>query len=131
MAATQQDAETKRLMASIRRLRAAFAPGIPKNAVVAELRKILESEGMENLLADSVEGYFVSVLSHARRCVEQPDDGEVYGQLEGILNSKEVGAALLTDDPDEQPARLRELMLAGPYRDYKQAQTDEGVPSTE
>jgi hypothetical protein len=114
-------ADTPRLMASIRRLKAALAPGIPREAVVAEIRKILESVGMENLLADAGEGYFAEVLNHARHCVEQPDEGDIYNRLQSILNAKQLEAALLTDDPDEQPMRLRELMLAGPYRAFQQS----------
>jgi len=124
MGLPQRDADTCHLMASIRRLKAALAPGIPRDAVVAEIRKILDSVGMENLLADAGEGYFAGVLNHARRCVEQPDEGHLYGQLQAILNARELEKALLTDDPDEQPTRLRELMLAGPYREYKQPQPD-------
>jgi len=116
--ASQEDVETPHLMASIRRLKAALAPGIPRDAVVTEIRKILDSVGMENLLADAGEGYFAEVLNHARRCVEQPDEGDLYNQLQAILNATELQAALLTDDPDEQPMRLRKLMLEGPYRDF-------------
>jgi hypothetical protein len=115
MSKADRDAETLRLMASIRRLKAALAPGIPRHAVISELTRILESEGMENLLADAGEGYFAGILRQAKRCVEQPN-GDLYNRLEDILNSKELAAALLTDDPDEQPARLRDLMLEGPYR---------------
>jgi hypothetical protein len=122
--ASQGDVDSSRLKASIRRLKAALAPGIPRDAVVAEIRKILDSVGMENLLAEAGEGYFAEVLNHARRCVEQPDEGDVYDQLKAILNAKDLESALRTDDPDEQPMRLRELMLAGPYREYKQAQPD-------
>jgi hypothetical protein len=113
-------ADTPRLMASIRRLKAAFAPGIPREAVVAEIRKILESVGMENLLADAGEGYFAEVLNHAKR-LEQAGEGDIYNRLQSILNAKQLEAALLTDDPDEQPMRLRELMLAGPYRAFQQS----------
>ena len=116
--APRADADTPHLMASIRRLRAALAPGIPRDAVVAEIRKILDSVGMENLLADAGEGYFAEILNHARRCVEQPDGGDTYERLQDLLNSQELDAALLTDDPNEQPGRLRELMLEGPYREF-------------
>jgi hypothetical protein len=119
MTAPQGDANTPRLMASIRRLKAALAPEIPRDAVVSEIRKILDSVGMENLLADATEGYFAEVLNRARRCVEQPNEGDLYDRLQAILNAKELEAALLTHDPDEQPRRLRELMLEGPYRDVE------------
>ena len=119
MTDAKNDSDKSHLMASIRRLQAALAPGIPRDAVLAELRKILESEGMENLLADSSEGYFAGVLSRARTCVESAkNDGDLFHQLGAILNSEELNAALLTDDPDEQPLRLRQLMLDGPYREF-------------
>jgi hypothetical protein len=130
MEAPPTDADTPRLMASIRRLRAALAPGIPREAVVSELRKILESDGMENLLADSGgTGSFAGVLSRAKECVERSaNDDELFNQLGAILNTKELDAALLTDDPDEQPTRLRKLMLEGPYRNIKKttAHSDRG-----
>jgi hypothetical protein len=117
-----QDAETLRLMASIRRLKAALAPGISKAAVVSELRKILESDGIKNLLADAGEGYFAGILRKARECMESSmDDEGSIGRLETLLNSPELEAALLTDDPDEQPQRLRDLMLEGPYRGVERA----------
>ena len=120
MAAPPADADMPRLMASIRRLRAALAPGTPRVAVVSELRKILESDGMENLLADAGEGYFAGVLGRAKECVgRSANDDELFNQLGAILNTKEMDAALVTGDPDEQPTRLRKLMLEGPYREYQ------------
>jgi len=112
------NAETSQLMASIRRLKAALVPGIPRDAVIPVLRKILASEGMENLLAHADKGYFAQVLNRAKACIESPsENGNMFDQLGEILNSTELDAALLTDDPDEQPLRLRKLMLEGPYRD--------------
>jgi hypothetical protein len=111
------DAETHQLMASIRRLKAALVPGIPRNTVIAELRKILESEGMENLLAHAGEGYFAQVLNRAKACIEGSiENDRMFDQVVEILNTTELDAALLSDDPNEQPLRLRRLMLEGPYR---------------
>ena len=114
------DAETHQLMASIRRLKAALAPGIPRKALVFELRKILESDGMENLLAHADGGYFKVVLSRAKALVESSsDDASLFDELGAILNSPDLNTALSTDDPDEQPLRLRKLMLDGPYREFE------------
>jgi hypothetical protein len=112
------DAQTTQLMASIRRLRAALAPGVAHGAVLAEIRRILDSDGMANLLAHAETGYFSDVLKQAKERITRPgSDSNLLDELGSLLNSTELEAALATDDPDEQPDRLRRLMLEGPYRD--------------
>ena len=126
MSEAHEDAQTTQLMASIRRLQAAYAPGIPHGLVVAEIRKILESDGMKNLLAHAGtgyadDGYFVDVLRRAKACIDETrGDSDRYTELGKLLKSTELGAALMTDDPDEQPERLRGLMLEGPYKSARQ-----------
>jgi hypothetical protein len=113
-----QDAQTTQLMASIRRLRAALVPGMAPNAVLAEIRKILDSDGMTNLLAHTKGGYFLDVLRQAKERVARTGSGsDLLDDLGSLLNSTELEAALATDDPNEQPDRLRRLMLEGPYQD--------------
>jgi hypothetical protein len=116
-----EDAQTTQLMASIRRLKAALVPGMAHNAVLAEIRKILDSDGMTNLLAHTQGGYFSEVLRQAKERVARTGSGSnLLDELGSLLNSTELDAALATDDPNEQPDRLRRLMLEGLYRDGRE-----------
>jgi hypothetical protein len=119
------DAETGQVIATIRRLKAALAPSthpssVPDEVVVHEIKRIIESEGLRNLLAHSEQGYFADVI---RRVDDALSEGgtprAIIERLWSLMDSRELNAALATDDPDEQPARLLELMLEGPYKNAR------------
>jgi hypothetical protein len=117
------DAETEHVMATVRRLKAALAPSaqpasVPDELVVAEIERILDSEGLQNLLAHSGRGYFCSIIQRAEDAVAKGGPPRnIIDRLWTLMDSRELNAALASDDPDEQPARLVQLMLDGPYKD--------------
>ena len=114
------DAQTPQVMASLRRLRAALAVSklsVSDDAVIAEIRRILESEGLHNLLAHTPPGYFRDTIFRLQAEAQTgASAGATLARLDSILNLEELGAALASDDPDEQPERLLRLMLDGPFK---------------
>jgi hypothetical protein len=116
------DAETTQVMASLRRLKAAFAAStlpnpVPDENVIAEIRRILQSEGLHNLLLHSPPGFFGDTIRRVKDAVGRDGDRrKTMERLREVLDAEELNAALATDDPDEQPDRLLHLMLEGPYK---------------
>jgi hypothetical protein len=123
MRPSQEIANRLRLMAIVRRLKAALAPSVlpvrvPDEAVAAELTRMLENDGLATLLSQCSPGYFCDVLRHARAAAAAGrNPREIIELLWALLESQELDAALATPDPNEQPARLIKLMLDGPYKD--------------
>lgn len=111
----------EKLKATVRRLQAALAPSIFRNAppdavVVRELATMLASRGVKTLLAEAPANPFADVIRRAQAVIEQgAPDADTINQLWQFMDDDDLNAELATDDENEQPVRLVSLMLAGPY----------------
>lgn len=123
MRPTQEYANSLHLMATVRRLKAALAPSVlpvrvPDETIAAEVTRMLESDGLANLLSQCSPGYLYDVLRQARAAAAiGRNPREIIELLWALLESQDLDAVLATADPNEQPARLIKLMLDGPYKD--------------
>jgi hypothetical protein len=120
--AQNPDDKIEKLKAVVRRLQAALAPSLFRNAppdtiVIRELTAMLASDGVQNLLADAPDNPFAEVIRRARVVVEEdiPDCDKVNG-LWQFMDDDDLNAELATDDENESPTKLVSLMLAGPYQ---------------
>jgi hypothetical protein len=118
----QELANDLHLMAALRRLKAALAPSVlpirvPDETVAAEVIRMLESDGLANLLAHCRPGYFCDVLQQAKAAAAAGrNPREIIELLWALLDSQDLDVALASADPNEQPASLIKLMLQGPYK---------------
>jgi hypothetical protein len=109
--------------AVVRRLQAALIPSVfrarpPDHAVVREIRAILDSDGVQLLLAQIADGYFRRIIHKAQACVRaNDDDRDVIERLWNLIDDPVLNRAIASDDAGEQPAQLVRQMLDGPYRD--------------
>jgi hypothetical protein len=118
----QEPTNDLHLMAAVRRLKAALAPSVlpirvPDETVVAEVTRMLESDGLATLLAHCRPGYFYRVLLRAKAAAAVGrNPREIIELLWALLDSQDLDIALASADPNEQPASLIKLMLQGPYK---------------
>jgi len=109
-------------MATVRRLKAALAPSVlpvrvSDETIAAEVIRMLESDGLANLLSHCRPGYFHDVLQQAKAAAAVGRNSrEVIELLWALLDSQDLDVALATADPNEQPAGLIKLMLQGHIR---------------
>jgi hypothetical protein len=119
--AASADDTTEKLKATVRRLQAALAPSIFRNAppdavVIRELTAMLASNGVKTLLAQASDNPFAEVIRRAQAVIgEGAPDQDTINRLWGFMDDDDLNAALATNDENEQPVRLVSLMLAGPY----------------
>jgi hypothetical protein len=113
----------EKLKAVVRRLQAALAPSIFRNAppdamVLRELTAMLVSDGVKHLIAEEPDNPFADVIRRAHAVIEEgASDQDTINRLWQFMDDDDLNAALATDDENEQPTRLVSLMLAGPYQD--------------
>jgi hypothetical protein len=121
--AQSSDENIEKLKAVVRRLQAALAPSIFRNAppdaiVLREFSAILVSEGVKHLIAQEPDNAFADVIRRAQAVIEEgAPDQDTINRLWQFMDDDDLNAALATDDENEQPTRLVSLMLAGPYQD--------------
>jgi len=113
----------EKLKAVVRRLQAALAPSLFRNAppdavVIRELKAMLASDGVKQLLAHAPDSLFAQVIRRAEAVIaEGASDRDTVNRLWQFMDDDDLNAALATDDENEQPAKLVSLMLAGPYHE--------------
>ena len=113
----------EKLKAVVRRLQAALAPSLFRNAppdavVIRELKAMLTSDGVRKLLAHAPDNLFAQVIRRAEAVVaEGASDRDTVNRLWQFMDDDDLNAALETDDENEQPIKLVSLMLAGPYHE--------------
>jgi hypothetical protein len=121
--AQNSDDNIEKLKAVVRRLQAALAPSIFRNAppdamVIRELNAILASDGVKNLLAHKPDNVFAQVIRKAQAVIaEGTSDRDTVNRLWQFMDDDDLNAALATDDVNESPTKLVSLMLAGPYHE--------------
>ena len=113
----------EKLKAVVRRLQAALAPSLFRNAppdavVIRELKAMLTSDGVRKLLAHAPDNLFAQVIRRAVAVVaEGAPDRDTVNRLWQFMDDDDLNAGLETDDENEQPIKLVSLMLAGPYHE--------------
>ncbi len=121
--AQNSDDTIEKLKAVVRRLQAALAPSIFRNAppdaiVIRELNAILTSDGVKNLLAHEPDNVFAQVIRRAQAVIEEgASDRDTVNRLWQFMDDDDLNAELATDDENESPTKLVSLMLAGPYHE--------------
>ena len=109
--------------AVVRRLQAALIPSVfperpPDDAIVRELRAIVNSDGVALLLKRFPDHFFTNIIRKTQESVHAGGSNrDIIERLWAFMDDPELNRAVASDDPDEQPARLVHLMLEGPYKD--------------
>ena len=117
------DEATEKAKAVVRRLQAALAPSLfaggrpTDDMIVAELRTMLDSDGMRLLLREAPPSQFTEIIRRAQGVVRgDVANAEIINTLWQFMDEPELNEALATTDADEQPMELVRLMLEGPYK---------------
>ncbi len=103
----------EKLKAVVRRLQAALAPSLFRNAppdavVIRELKAMLASDGVKQLLAHAPDSLFAQVIRRAEAVIaEGASDRDTVNRLWQFMDDDDLNAALATVS----------LMLAGPYHE--------------
>ena len=117
------DDNIEKLKAVVRRLQAALAPSLFRNAppdavVIRELKAMLASDDVKQLLAHAPDSLFAQVIRRAEAVIaESASDRDTVNRLWQFMDDDDLNIALETDDENEQPTKLVSLMLAGPYHE--------------
>ena len=105
--ARAQNDKIEKLKAVVRRLQAALAPSIFRNAppdavVIRELTAMLTSDGVQKLLADAPDNAFADVIRRAQAVIEQgASDRDTVNALWQFMDDDDLNAELATDDENE------------------------------
>jgi hypothetical protein len=109
--------------AVVRRLQAALAPSLfhgerpSDKMIVRELRAMLASEGVRQLLSKAPSNQFADVIRRAQAVLDGGGaDADIINRLWHFMDDAPLNKALETDNVDEKPMELVRLMLEGPYK---------------